>query len=131
MNTAQIIQELIALESADSSDPRPGSVWRRECAQQNYVLPVLVTWGGIYALRPTGEVVLFLEDAPNTAEKVEGHMVKVIRYHASKKFSRLSELAPTRGPQSRTCDTCQGSGERPAPYTLIPCACGGLGWVEE
>ena len=122
----EIIEREIEEVLADVSDNRLGSIWRRECAQQNRVLRVIVTIGGIYALTPTGDVVLFDEDNPNIPQPQSGHIVNVIRYRVSQRYPDLASLAPTRGVDAKVCSTCQGSGKRQPPYAYVPCDCGGL-----
>lgn len=132
MESDHVIDQLIAQVAVDKSDRRVGSIWRQECAEQNHVLPVLVTWGGIYAITPTKEVMLFLEDTPDKPQPQSGHIVNVIRYQASKKFPELQYLKPEPGPNAQTCTMCNGTGTRPDQYSKwFDCKCGGLGWTEE
>jgi hypothetical protein len=99
-------------------------------ARRHHALPLLLDMGGCVALRPNGELIQFLWDAPDqVAIEADPKMRHVARAVGSRRYSAISGLAPTRTSTSEVCLTCKGTGVVRPDLPNIVCICGGLGWV--
>lgn len=106
----------------------------KEIAFELKVLPMLLDMGGCYAIRPNGEIVSFAWDEPYDLEIENNPRIQnIVLFQGSKKYPGLSALVPTRPPDARNCDFCDGTGTvigLPADMAeSIVCYCGGLGWL--
>lgn len=98
------------------------------------VLPLCCDWGGCHAIRPDGEIIVFLTDYPGEWRIEDDPRIRnTAIYQGSLKYPELKELVPTRPPDAQTCSSCQGTGTDPMALQLksdhIICYCGGLGWI--
>ena len=91
-------------------------------------------WVGAFLLKPAGDLIFASWDEPVKAEVVtDPAMAHVARAVGAERFPSLEHLRPERGPGSKTCSGCGGTGKllvegKPAPDNFV-CTCGGLGWL--
>jgi hypothetical protein len=121
------IKEILASSSPADEELRIAVATHR-------ALPLALDGGGGYAIRPDGEIVVFLWD-----DKSHCEVEKVLRirnmalFQGSRKYPELSELVPLRSPDDIDCPNCGGTGIEPISVKLgvdnIVCYCGGLGWI--
>lgn len=94
-------------------------------------LPIVWDSGGLFALRPNGDVVSIQWDQPESIQVIsESRIRNTVLYSASCKFTELASLAPRRPESSKICPHCKGTGALQPPYDKVVCYCGGLGWLE-
>lgn len=109
----------------------------RTLAERDRVIPILLEWGGLWALSLSAEVFFYpFDDAfePRLGRETESstRIRNTINHLAAKTYSELKHLAPVRGDSDVTCGGCNGSGVVDGPIELrdrVVCYCGGLGWV--
>ena len=97
-------------------------------------LPVYWDMGGVLALRPSGEVIMFSWDEPTDLQTVHDAVIRNLAlFQASKRYPELQALAPSRPPDARECSYCKGTGYPSALENSgienVVCHCGGLGWL--
>jgi hypothetical protein len=119
--------------AADFSDSQVVAIARRTQA-----LPLLLDTGGLYGLRPSGEVVSVSWDSDQEPEIEEDRRtIDIALAQGAKRYPELSALLPNRSPDAPTCPMCGGDGvplsvaNNPALRGGIGCWCGGLGWIPE
>jgi hypothetical protein len=98
------------------------------------VLPLCCDWAGCHAIRPDGEIIVFLTDHPDEWRiEDDPRLRNTAIYQGSLKYPELKELIPIRPPDAQVCSNCQGTGTDPMALQLksdhIICFCGGLGWI--
>jgi hypothetical protein len=126
---AATIEELIGQLLADSS-PDPNRL--RQVASRSHILPLLLDWGGCFAVRPSGEIVSFAWDTPDELRvEVDPRIRNMAIYQGSEKYPALREFIPTRPIDAVQCPHCQGKGKPPEAELIdnLVCYCGGLGWL--
>ena len=106
----------------------------RTIAQELKVLPLMLDWGGCFALQANGEIVSFLwDDERNVRQEKDARIRNLALFQGSKKYPELIALIPARSPEARTCPVCDGTGVAPIAVELkldnLVCGCGGLGWI--
>lgn len=97
-------------------------------------LPILSDAGGIFALRPDGEIISILWDEPEKMRVESDQRIRNIALQqGSEKYPELKELVSARPDNAQTCPHCQGTGVEPfsAKHNIgnVVCYCGGLGWI--
>src|SRR5687767_3623734 len=127
---AQWIRERIRLISSECQDPETARLARFLGA-----LPVLADMGGLYALRPSGEVVSIDWDArTEIAVEDDPHVIDIALASGSRRYPELRTLLPPRPPGTPDCPDCNGTGiptqfaNHPVLSKGIACWCGGLGF---
>ena len=116
----------------EEKSPVYAPLWSREDFIKFAALPVMMDGGGVFGLRPDGQVVSTLWDDPDQVEiESEPRIINMIYFNASQKFPSLKPLAPERTELSKTCPHCNGSGSYPGFGGAILCYCGGMGWLSE
>lgn len=109
-----------------------------EIAHRLQALPLLLDMGGLYALRPSGEVVSVTWDSDAEPE-IEGDQrtIDIALAQGVRRYPEISVLLPTRPSEAPPCRMCEGGGV-PVPLANDPvlrkgiaCWCGGLGWIPE
>jgi len=96
-------------------------------------LPLLLDMGGLYGLRPNGDVVSIAWDAEEDAKiETDPRIVDIALFAGSERYPELAPLLPVRTSTSPVCPHCGGTGvpravaEYPA-LRNIRCWFGGLG----
>lgn len=97
-------------------------------------LPMLMDAGGVFALKPDGEIIAILWDKPQDLRVENDERVRnVVLFQGSKKYPELASLVPSRSSHARLCTACNGTGIAPVPPGVssehFVCYCGGLGWI--
>jgi hypothetical protein len=97
-------------------------------------LPVYWDMGGVLALTPNGEVIMFSWDDPTGVQTVHDAVIRNLAlFQASKRYPELQSLAPSRPPDAHECSYCRGTGYPSALENSgtenVVCHCGGLGWL--
>ena len=119
-------------EFINGSFPDPNGL--REIAARLEILPLMLDWGGCYALRSNGQVITFLWDEANDV-RVENDLriCNIALFQGSKKYSELKALIPPKPNSALKCHVCGGTGVVPISIESgidnLVCYCGGLGWV--
>ena len=103
----------------------------RTIAQELKVLPLMLDWGGCYAIQANGEIISFLWDSyQDIRPETDSRIRNVVLFQGSKKYP---ELIPQQPPDAKICWHCGGTGIEPlsAKHGIknINCYCGGLGWL--
>lgn len=95
------------------------------------VLPLLLGWTEITAIREDGQLVKFsTEGEYEGAVPVEDLVLaRASLKAAADQHPGLEALRPLRGPESRDCDLCHGDGVLPGKPMLV-CKCGGVGFLD-
>lgn len=125
------IRERISLLESEWPDPEVVRLAKRLGG-----LPLLLDMGGLYALRPSGEVVSIDWDGREepTVEQ-DPRIIDLVLAQASRRYPELRPLLPQRSPDTPDCRHCDGTGvptqfaNNPALRESISCWCGGLGFI--
>jgi hypothetical protein len=126
---SKIIEQRIREVISDNSDNTPGMVDPRKYAKELNILPVILDMGGLFGLRPNGEVVSVVwDDLSSLKVERDERICNIVLFSASQKFVGLESLLPTRSDKAITCTHCNGTGQLQPPYDFVVCYCGGLGW---
>ena len=98
-------------------------------------LPLLLDMGGLYALRPSGEVVsIDWDEREQVAVEEDPRIVDIALARGSKRYPQLLPLLSQRSPETPDCPHCKGTGV-PTQFADNPvlrgiaCWCGGLGFT--
>jgi hypothetical protein len=134
MAISQELTDQIAARIRDYVDPTPEPFNHQQAVAMLGVLPLTCDWGGCYAIRPDGEIVVFLYETPEVCSVEEDPRIRNMAiYQGSLRYPELKELVPLRPPTARDCPTCEGTGIHPISLQIerdnILCYCGGLEWV--
>lgn len=102
-------------------------------ARELNVLPLMCDWGGCYAIRSNGELIVFLWDEEDVRPETNARIRNIALFQGGKKYPELKALIPPRSPEAKDCSYCNGTGIVPIAAELqvdnIVCYCGGLGWL--
>ncbi|MEW6125968.1 MAG: hypothetical protein AB1757_02795 [Acidobacteriota bacterium] len=116
-------------------DPDHDALNLRQLAGQFKALPLCIDWEKCWALKPTGEVVVFSHegDSPQLAEERDVRMINVALFQGSLTYPEIKPLVPARPSDARDCPFCTEKGIEPQSLEnqQMICYCGGLGWVPE
>lgn len=90
--------------------------------------------GGVYALKPNGEIVsASWDDVECLRVENDQRIRNIALFQGSKKYPELSELIDANPHTNHLCPHCKGTGIAPIPTGVrgenFVCYCGGLGWV--
>jgi len=114
----------------------------RDYAQTLEALPIYRSWGGFWAIRPDGEIILQYEEEIKTEEERDSRIRNLVLFQGSKTYPELLALIPSRTDGDLECPYCLGKGipkeieeynrsqtsEEQKIKNLV-CYCGGLGWL--
>lgn len=119
-------------EFTDESTPDPSDL--RETVAQLEVLPLMLDWGGCYALRSDGQVISFLWDVPMEVRVENDLRIRNIAlFQGSKKYPELMALIPPKPSNAVECSGCDGTGIEKTTAKMgfdnFVCYCGGVGWI--
>lgn len=97
-------------------------------------LPLYFDMGGVYALKPSGEIVSTSWDEVDILRVENDQRIRNIAlFQGSKKYPELSELIDANPNTNRPCPYCKGTGIASLPSGVrsenFVCYCGGLGWI--
>jgi hypothetical protein len=97
-------------------------------------LPLYLDVGGVFAVKPTGEIVVISSDEPHTLRiEDDPRICNIVFFQGSKKYPELSELVLSKPINAQLCPYCKGTGIAPTPPGVsgdqFVCYCGGLGWI--
>jgi hypothetical protein len=128
------LSKQIAARIADYVDPAPALYNIQEAVTKLGALPILSDWGGCSAIRPDGEIIVILADAPEEwYVESDQRLRNSAIYQGSLIYPELKELVPERPSSARVCPDCQGTGTHPIndqlEHKICLCWCGGLGWI--
>jgi hypothetical protein len=116
----------------EEKSPMYAQSWSPECFIKFGALPVMMDGGGVFGLRPDGQVVSTSWDDPDQMQiESEPRIINIVHFKASQKFPSLKSLAPERTEHCKTCPHCNGSRRYPSFGGTIVCYCGGVGWLPE
>jgi hypothetical protein len=131
------LRDQIVARIKEYVDTAPAPFNHQQLVEALNVLPLSCDWAGCHALRPDGEIIVFLTDDPqNWRVEEDARLRNMALYQGSLKYPELKELVPTRPPNARVCPSCNGTGTHPIVWQMKPelrsaivCYCGGLGWI--
>lgn len=105
----------------------------RALAARFEALPLCVDWENCWALRPDGQVVVFLHGSNDAQLQIEDdqRLVNLALYQGSITYPEIKALVPSRPAQAKDCPYCAEKGIDPNSLEdqNIICYCGGMGWV--
>jgi hypothetical protein len=113
----------------------------RKIAAELRLLPVMLDWGGCFAIRSEGQIFSFLWDSPRDLRpEYDPRTINMFFYQASQKYPELSELRPQKPDDTQLCPHCKGTGDLLFGMDLngtdlsnqtnnFVCYCGNLGWL--
>ncbi len=134
---AGAIEELLHRYVSTAPDPETPEPERiRTIAAKIGALPLVTDMGGLYALRPDGEIisVAWDDDEPPRSER-DPRIRNAMLFQGSKRYPELAALVPNRPEQAIDCPHCSGTGvvriegHEPEEIPSLICYCGGLGWI--
>lgn len=128
-----ITEQIVVRLQEYLSDPAHDALNLRQLATRFEALPLCVDWEKCWALRPDGQVVVFLHEGedPQLHTEEDVRMRNVALFQGSLTYSEIQSLVPDRPADADDCPFCAAKGfasERPESQNII-CYCGGLGWV--
>jgi hypothetical protein len=113
----------------------------RKIAAELNLLPVMLDWGGCFAVRSDGQIFSFLWDSPHELRPEDDpRIINMFFYQASQKYPELAELRPQKPDNAQLCPHCKGTGDPLFGMDLtgtdlanqannFVCYCGNLGWL--
>jgi len=131
----ELSAEIEARIAAIIKEPPSRQTESAQVVAQLHFLPLFLDWGGCWGIRPDGEIIALLWDAPEDWHvEREAWKRNFAIYQGSKKYPELAPLVPSRPLNARTCPGCKGTGRcdfrrgyEHLSETIV-CGCGGLGW---
>lgn len=116
------------------ADSTPDELNLREVVAKFGALPLALDWGGAFAIRPDGEIIMYLWDPPHDLRiEHDTRLRNIALFQGSLRYPELKVLVPARPDNAPECHSCKGTGIPPEvkKYGLqnLVCYCGGLGWL--
>jgi hypothetical protein len=106
----------------------------RRIASELNALPLRLDMGGVYAIRPDGQIISVCWDKEEDYQvENDRRICNIALFAGSKKYPELKQLIPLRSQDDVECPHCNGTGTLAINAELgvdnIVCYCGGLGWI--
>jgi hypothetical protein len=134
MSIDSTITEQIAVRLQEyMANPEHDALNLRQLAARFEALPLCVDWEKCWALRPDGQVVVFMHEGedPQLRAEEDTRMKNVALFQGSLTYPEIQSLVPDRPADASDCPFCAAKGLDNAHLESqnIICYCGGLGWV--
>ena len=128
-----VAEQIVVRLQEYMSDPDHDALNLRQLAARFEALPLCVDWEKCWALRPDGQVVVFVHEGedPKLRTEEDVRMKNVALFQGSLTYPEIQSLVPARPADADDCPFCAAKGfpsEALENQTMI-CYCGGLGWV--
>ena len=106
----------------------------RDIAVHVNVLPLALSFDGMLAISPDGDIFSISYDDPIDVQKIDDtRIINLALCQGAKTYSELAWLMPMRPSDAQICPYCHGTGieSLSTKHNLpnIVCYCGGLGWL--
>ena len=97
-------------------------------------LPLYFDIGGVYALKPSGEILVSSwADESVVTDENDQRIKNIVLFQGSKKYPEILELIDDNPNITVPCPHCNGTGIVPLSPEVkgenFVCYCGGLGWI--
>lgn len=110
------------------AEPDPHNL--RSVVEKFGALPLVGDMGGMFALRPDGEVISYGWDEPHDVAVLrDARLRNAVLFRGSMKYPELGALVPARPTDAIPCPHCEEVAAIQREIKNIVCFCGGLGWL--
>src|SRR5262245_57475106 len=106
------VERLIA-EFISDGGPDPNGV--RSGVARHRALPLLLDMGGVYALRPNGEIISWGWDDAEVQIETDPRTRNLVLFQGGLRYPALTCLVPERPTDALQCHFCGGDGRFPIP----------------